>query len=126
MTDTAPSPGPANIPPTSTPPEDTGSQAAGHDGAALFPPTPGAPADLPADPLFGPGSQFHALFNDPRWALAMIRATVLEAAHPQIGAALLDNSTFVAHPGGGCATPSRACGACSAPTTTPGSVKRPA
>ncbi|WP_256925253.1 oxygenase MpaB family protein [Streptomyces sp. Amel2xC10] len=48
--------------------------------------------------MFGPGSQFHALFNDPRWALAMIRATVLEAAHPQIGAALLDNSTFVAHP----------------------------
>lgn len=28
----------------------------------------------------------------------MIRATVLEAAHPQIGAALADNSTFVAHP----------------------------
>ncbi|MCF2436155.1 DUF2236 domain-containing protein [Streptomyces thinghirensis] len=28
----------------------------------------------------------------------MIRATVLEAAHPQIGAALVDNSTFVAHP----------------------------
>ncbi len=49
-------------------------------------------------PLFGPGSQFHAFFDDPRWALAMIRATVLEAAHPQIGAALLDNSTFVAHP----------------------------
>ncbi|MCM2389935.1 oxygenase MpaB family protein [Streptomyces albipurpureus] len=36
--------------------------------------------------------------NDPRWALAMVRATVLEAAHPQIGAALIDNSTFVAHP----------------------------
>ncbi|OKJ64142.1 oxygenase MpaB family protein [Streptomyces sp. CB02261] len=49
-------------------------------------------------PLFGPGSQFHAFFDDPRWALAMIRATVLEAAHPQIGAALADNSTFVAHP----------------------------
>jgi uncharacterized protein (DUF2236 family)/Ca2+-binding EF-hand superfamily protein len=28
----------------------------------------------------------------------MIRATVLEAAHPAIGAALIDNSTFVAHP----------------------------
>ncbi|MFC8957946.1 oxygenase MpaB family protein [Streptomyces sp. NPDC057101] len=41
------------------------------------------------------GSSF---FDDPRWALAMIRATVLEAAHPQIGAALVDNSTFVAHP----------------------------
>ncbi|MFI9152335.1 oxygenase MpaB family protein [Streptomyces sp. NPDC053367] len=48
--------------------------------------------------MFGPGSQFHGFFNDPRWALAMIRATVLEAAHPQIGAALIHNSTFVAHP----------------------------
>lgn len=48
--------------------------------------------------LFGPESQFSAFFDDPRWALAMIRATVLEAAHPQIGAALVDNSTFVAHP----------------------------
>jgi uncharacterized protein (DUF2236 family) len=48
--------------------------------------------------LFGPKSQFSAFFDDPRWALAMIRATVLEAAHPQIGAALVDNSTFVAHP----------------------------
>lgn len=48
--------------------------------------------------LFGPDSQFHRFFNDPRWALAMVRATVLEAAHPQIGAALIDNSTFVAHP----------------------------
>ncbi|KPC86714.1 calcium-binding protein [Streptomyces sp. NRRL WC-3753] len=54
------------------------------------------PDDEP--PLFGPGSQFHAFFDDPRWALAIIRATVLEAAHPQIGAALADNSTFVAHP----------------------------
>ncbi|MFF5185812.1 oxygenase MpaB family protein [Streptomyces sp. NPDC000345] len=49
-------------------------------------------------PVFGPGSQFHEFFNDPRWALAMLRATVLEAAHPQIGGALIDNSTFVAHP----------------------------
>ncbi|MDX3854143.1 oxygenase MpaB family protein [Streptomyces sp. AK02-01A] len=48
--------------------------------------------------MFGPNSQFHRFFNDPRWALAMVRATVLEAAHPQIGAALIDNSTFVAHP----------------------------
>ncbi|MFE2601385.1 oxygenase MpaB family protein [Streptomyces sp. NPDC059396] len=48
--------------------------------------------------LFGPDSQFHRFFNDPRWALAMVRATVLEAAHPQIGAALIDNSTFVMHP----------------------------
>ncbi|MBT2381924.1 DUF2236 domain-containing protein [Streptomyces sp. ISL-111] len=49
-------------------------------------------------PLFGPQSQFRDFFDDPRWALAMIRATVLEAAHPQIGAALADNSTFVTHP----------------------------
>ncbi|PCG86743.1 calcium-binding protein [Streptomyces sp. WZ.A104] len=49
-------------------------------------------------PLFGPESQFRAFFDDPRWALAMIRATVLEAAHPQIGAALADNSTFITHP----------------------------
>ncbi|MFG1805117.1 oxygenase MpaB family protein [Streptomyces sp. NPDC049040] len=42
--------------------------------------------------------QFHRFFNDPRWALAMVRATVLEAAHPQVGAALIDNSAFVAHP----------------------------
>ncbi|MFI2784096.1 oxygenase MpaB family protein [Streptomyces sp. ALB3] len=48
--------------------------------------------------MFGPGSQFHRFFNDPRWALAVIRATVLEAAHPQIGAALADNSSFVTHP----------------------------
>ncbi|HEY5835720.1 oxygenase MpaB family protein [Streptomyces sp.] len=48
--------------------------------------------------MFGSDSQFHRFFNDPRWALAMVRATVLEAAHPQIGAALIDNSTFVAHP----------------------------
>ncbi|WP_345045053.1 oxygenase MpaB family protein [Streptomyces sannanensis] len=48
--------------------------------------------------MFGPGSQFSEFINDPRWALAVVRATVLEAAHPQIGAALIDNSTFVAHP----------------------------
>lgn len=50
------------------------------------------------DRLFGPGSRFEAFFNDPRWALAVVRATVLEAAHPQVGAALVDNSVFVAHP----------------------------
>ncbi|WP_435852620.1 oxygenase MpaB family protein [Streptomyces sparsogenes] len=55
------------------------------------------PGDADA-PLFGPGSQFHQFFNDPRWALAMVRATVLEAAHPQVGAALMESSTFVVHP----------------------------
>ncbi|PZH14775.1 calcium-binding protein [Streptomyces sp. NTH33] len=57
---------------------------------------PGAEGGTTA--VFGPGSQFSEFFDDPRWALAMVRATVLEAAHPQIGAALVDNSTFVAHP----------------------------
>lgn len=49
-------------------------------------------------PERSPDSRLHTFFNDPLWALAMIRATVLEAAHPTIGAALIDNSTFVAHP----------------------------
>jgi uncharacterized protein (DUF2236 family) len=48
--------------------------------------------------LLGPDSQFQRFRNDPRWGLAVLRATVLEAAHPQIGAALIDNSVFVAHP----------------------------
>lgn len=59
---------------------------------------PAAPGAQPPRPLFGDDSQFHRFFNDPRWALAVVRATVLEAAHPQIGAALTDNSAFVAHP----------------------------
>lgn len=82
MTDATPRPpsGPGPRPP------------AGQDG----PPRQGQDAD--EAPLFGPGSQFQQFFDDPRWALAMIRATVLEAAHPQIGAALIDNSVFVAHP----------------------------
>lgn len=71
----------------------TRSETAGHDEE----PAPPAPGARPGS-LFGPDSQFHRFFNDPRWALAMLRATVLEAAHPQIGAALIDNSTFVAHP----------------------------
>ncbi|MGW0122112.1 oxygenase MpaB family protein [Streptomyces sp. NPDC003327] len=60
--------------------------------------TTGTTRTADAAPLFGPESQFRAFFDDPRWALALIRATVLEAAHPQVGAALADNSTFVAHP----------------------------
>lgn len=66
-------------------------------GTTGVPPTDTTP---PADayPLFGSEPQFRAFFDDPRWALAIIRATVLKAAHPQIGAALADNSTFVAHP----------------------------
>ncbi|MFD7136517.1 oxygenase MpaB family protein [Streptomyces sp. NPDC059894] len=61
--------------------------------------TSGDPHDSDAElPLFGPGSQFHEFFDDPRWALAVVRATVLEAAHPQVGAALMDSSTFVTHP----------------------------
>ncbi|MFJ3582879.1 oxygenase MpaB family protein [Streptomyces sp. NPDC090127] len=63
-------------------------------------PRPASPADpSPADAsVFGPEAQFSGFFDDPRWALAIIRATVLEAAHPQVGAALVDNSTFVVHP----------------------------
>ncbi|MCC5578034.1 DUF2236 domain-containing protein [Microtetraspora sp. AC03309] len=54
------------------------------------------PAD-PDDPL-GPGSMLHPLAHQTRWGLVASRAIVLEAAHPQIGAALMTNSTFVAHP----------------------------
>ena len=32
------------------------------------------------------------------WGLAMVRAIVLQAAHPQIAAALMDESTFLTHP----------------------------
>ncbi|MFF4624959.1 oxygenase MpaB family protein [Nonomuraea jabiensis] len=54
-------------------------------------------AEQTAD-AFGPDSMLRRLVNDARWGLAVTRATVLEAAHPQIGAALIENSTFVAHP----------------------------
>jgi uncharacterized protein (DUF2236 family) len=60
--------------------------------------TTGTTGTADEQPLFGAQSRFSAFFDDPRWALAMIRATVLEAAHPQIGAALLDHSTFTTHP----------------------------
>jgi len=83
-----------------TPVTDTGSSRPKRPRSAAGrrnePPRPNP--DLRPGTLFGPDSQFHRFFNDPRWALAMVRATVLEAAHPQIGAALIDNSTFVAHP----------------------------
>lgn len=78
---------------TIPPPEGSGAEPpTDHGGTHRSPQTD-------ADPLsFGPGTQFHQFINDPRWALAIVRATVLEAAHPQIGAALIDNSTFVVHP----------------------------
>ncbi|AJT63056.1 oxygenase MpaB family protein [Streptomyces chattanoogensis] len=82
MTDTA-----------SSHPTSTGSDAVERDEDPAQP-----NSGTPSGPRFGPGSQFHRFSSDPRWALAMVRATVLEAAHPQIGAALIDNSTFVAHP----------------------------
>lgn len=66
------------------------------DTGSGIPQQPRPAGDL--TPVFGPGSQFAESFSDPRWALAVVRATVLEAAHPQIGAALIDSSTFVAHP----------------------------
>ncbi|WP_436843118.1 oxygenase MpaB family protein [Streptomyces collinus] len=73
-----------------------GRRPGGHDAGDERPSETASGAEQ--HPSFGPGSQFDQLFNDPRWALAMVRATVLEAAHPQIGGALIDNSTFVAHP----------------------------
>ncbi|MFC5180189.1 oxygenase MpaB family protein [Actinomadura harenae] len=45
-----------------------------------------------------PDALLNGYCQDARWGLAVVRATVLEAAHPQIGAALIENSTFVAHP----------------------------
>ncbi|MQY08768.1 oxygenase MpaB family protein [Actinomadura macrotermitis] len=55
-------------------------------------PSPLSPAAL------GPHTLLYRYSQDARWGLAVVRATVLEAAHPQIGAALIDNSTFMAHP----------------------------
>ncbi|MFJ7423282.1 oxygenase MpaB family protein [Streptomyces uncialis] len=83
----------SSVPSDSGPHPDSGEPEATADHG---PGQPLPPAD--ADPAFDPGARFRQFFNDPRWALAMLRATVLEAAHPQIGAALIDSSTFVAHP----------------------------
>lgn len=61
-------------------------------------------ADTGADPATGsaptpgPGPLLRHYANQARWGLAATRASVLEAAHPQIGAALAGNSTFVARP----------------------------
>ncbi|WP_067814068.1 oxygenase MpaB family protein [Actinomadura kijaniata] len=62
--------------------------------------TPTTPAPGAPDPttLLGPDSLLYGFCDDARWGLAVVRATALEAAHPQIGAALVENSTFVAHP----------------------------
>ncbi|MEO3875175.1 oxygenase MpaB family protein [Nonomuraea sp. B12E4] len=48
--------------------------------------------------VFGPDSILRRLVNEARWGLAVARATLLEAAYPQIGAALMENSTFLTHP----------------------------
>jgi len=48
--------------------------------------------------VFGPDSILRRLVNEARWGLAVTRATLLEAAYPQIGAALMENSTFLTHP----------------------------
>ncbi|MFG1694226.1 oxygenase MpaB family protein [Nonomuraea sp. NPDC049309] len=50
-----------------------------------------------ADP-FGPDSLLRPLTHEARWGLAVLRAALLEAAHPRIGAALMENSTFLTHP----------------------------
>lgn len=55
--------------------------------------TTDAPTTVPA----GAGVLRHYV-SQARWGLAATRASVLEAAHPQIGAALIGNSTFVARP----------------------------
>ena len=57
-----------------------------------------APGPFDTADLYGPESMLRRLCHEARWGLAVARATVLEAAHPQIGAALMANSTFVAHP----------------------------
>ncbi|MFG3101655.1 oxygenase MpaB family protein [Streptomyces sp. NPDC048182] len=59
---------------------------------------PGPHAGARGGPLSDSDSRFGSFFDDPLWALAMVRATLLEAAHPAIGAALVENSTFLAHP----------------------------
>ncbi|MFC6886457.1 MULTISPECIES: oxygenase MpaB family protein [Actinomadura] len=46
----------------------------------------------------GLGSLLRRHVGEMRWGLAVVRATVLEAAHPQVGAALAEHSTFLAHP----------------------------
>ncbi|WP_219506577.1 EF-hand domain-containing protein [Nonomuraea ceibae] len=48
--------------------------------------------------VFGADSILRRLVGEARWGLAVTRATLLEAAHPQIGAALMENSTFLTHP----------------------------
>ncbi|MFJ4923161.1 oxygenase MpaB family protein [Streptomyces sp. NPDC088725] len=100
-----PSPGPDHLSGTArdgatgpTAEDRTAEDPTAEDRTAEDPTAEDRTAEDPTESLFGRDSQFHRFFNDPRWALAMVRATVLEAAHPQVGAALIDNSTFVAHP----------------------------
>ncbi|ROO85999.1 uncharacterized protein (DUF2236 family) [Actinocorallia herbida] len=50
------------------------------------------------DALLDGASLLKKLCGEARWGLAATRASILEAAHPQIGAALVEHSTFVAHP----------------------------
>ncbi len=73
------SPGPASG-------ADNSSQAAGHDRSD------------PSKATLGPGSVLGPICREARWGLAVVRAVVLEAAHPEIGAALMTTSTFVNHP----------------------------
>ncbi|MEV5569171.1 oxygenase MpaB family protein [Spirillospora sp. NPDC052269] len=55
-------------------------------------------AEQPDISILCPDALLADYCQDARWGLAVVRATVLEAAHPQIGAALIENSTFVTHP----------------------------
>ncbi len=67
--------------------ESAGAGSAGHDDG----PTP-------SGAVLGPGSILGEFVNDARWGLVAVRSAVLEAAHPEIGAALMTTSTFVQHP----------------------------
>ncbi|MEU1345534.1 oxygenase MpaB family protein [Streptomyces sp. NPDC005795] len=101
MKDTDSSHSPRTGPGAAGPYDTPGATGDPHEGPGATGPHEGPGREAPETPtesLFGPDSQFHRFFNDPRWALAVVRATVLEAAHPQIGAALADNSSFVVHP----------------------------
>jgi uncharacterized protein (DUF2236 family) len=56
------------------------------------------PTDDGTPPFGTPYPLLRALSGELGWGLAMVRAVVLQAAHPQIAAALMDDSTFLTHP----------------------------
>lgn len=52
----------------------------------------------PSQAALGPGSLLGRLCHEARWGMAAVRAVLLEAAHPEIGAALMTTSTFAHQP----------------------------